>query len=52
MNRNPRYAPHVYVNHTFVIKCQHPFVNPNGLVVVYYLQNWVNGCECGLAVIW
>ncbi|GJR95236.1 ELC-like protein [Tanacetum coccineum] len=43
METYPRYAPSVYVNPTrdMVIKRQHPFVNPNGLVVVSYLQNWV-----------
>ncbi|KAI3797186.1 hypothetical protein L1987_32440 [Smallanthus sonchifolius] len=43
METYPRHPPLVFVNPTrdMVIKCQHSFVNPYGLVSIPYLQNWV-----------
>ncbi|CAI9279284.1 unnamed protein product [Lactuca saligna] len=43
METYPRHPPLVFVNPTrdMVIKRQHPFVNPSGLVSIPYLQNWV-----------
>ncbi|XP_076936184.1 protein ELC-like isoform X1 [Bidens hawaiensis] len=43
MESYPRHPPLVFVNPTrdMVIKRNHPFVNPSGLVSIPYLQNWV-----------
>ncbi|KAJ0927672.1 putative ubiquitin E2 variant, ubiquitin-conjugating enzyme/RWD, steadiness box (SB) [Helianthus annuus] len=43
METYPRHPPLVFVNPTrdMVIKRQHSFVNPSGLVSIPYLQNWV-----------
>ncbi|KAI3719346.1 hypothetical protein L6452_20243 [Arctium lappa] len=43
METYPRHSPFVFVNPTrdMVIKRQHPFVNPSGLVSIPYLQNWL-----------
>ncbi|KAI3681343.1 hypothetical protein L6452_36135 [Arctium lappa] len=43
METYPRHPPLVYVNPTpdMIIKRQHAFVNPSGLVSIPYLQNWV-----------
>ncbi|KAK1420434.1 hypothetical protein QVD17_22023 [Tagetes erecta] len=43
METYPRHPPLVFVNPTrdMVIKRQHAFVNPSGLVSIPYLQNWV-----------
>ncbi|CAA2977073.1 protein ELC-like [Olea europaea var. sylvestris] len=39
----PRHAPLVFVNPTrdMIIKRPHPFVSPNGVVSIPYIQNWV-----------
>lgn len=39
----PRHPPYVYVNPTrdMVIKKQHQFVNPNGVVLIPYLESWI-----------
>ncbi|XP_023757474.1 protein ELC-like [Lactuca sativa] len=43
METYPRHPPFVFVNPTrdMIIKAQHSFVNPSGLVSIPYLQNWV-----------
>ncbi|KAM0050142.1 putative ubiquitin E2 variant, ubiquitin-conjugating enzyme/RWD, steadiness box (SB) [Helianthus debilis subsp. tardiflorus] len=43
MESYPRHAPLVFVNPTrdMVIKRQHSFVNPSGLVSIPYLHNWI-----------
>ncbi|KAL8192121.1 hypothetical protein R6Q57_028070 [Mikania cordata] len=43
METYPRHPPLVFVNPTrdMIIKRQHAFVNPSGLVSIPYLQNWV-----------
>lgn len=43
MESYPRHAPLVFVNPTrdMIIKRQHPFVNPSGIVSIPYLSNWV-----------
>ncbi|KAK9055900.1 hypothetical protein SSX86_026987 [Deinandra increscens subsp. villosa] len=43
MESYPRHPPIVFVNPTrdMIIKRQHAFVNPSGLVSIPYLQNWV-----------
>ncbi|CAA2997657.1 ELC-like [Olea europaea subsp. europaea] len=39
----PRHAPLVFVNPTrdMIIKRPHPFLSPNGVVSIPYIQNWV-----------
>ncbi|KAL2541595.1 Protein ELC [Abeliophyllum distichum] len=43
MESYPRHAPLVFVNPTrdMIIKRPHPFVSPNGVVSIPYIQNWV-----------
>ncbi|CAI9096824.1 OLC1v1033048C1 [Oldenlandia corymbosa var. corymbosa] len=43
MESYPRHAPLVYVTPTpdMIIKRGHPFVSPDGVVSIPYLQNWV-----------